>query len=283
MRPTISGFSDEIDQNFEKQLRVAGACGVKAIEIRGVNGRNIQTYTPREAEALKEMLDARGMIVSSIGSPIGKIKITEDFAPHFEQFKNVVELCKVLGSRYIRMFSFFVPQGEADAWEDEVMRRLEKLADYARRQDVVLLHENEKEIYGDIAPRCVRIMERLYSGHFQAVFDFANFIQCGQETMAAYEALKPYIAYVHIKDARMASGQVTPAGWGDGRLREILSKLRDGGYQGFLSLEPHLTNFVGFRSLEGGNAEDKWQLDGETAYRIALDALKALLWEIRWQ
>ena len=81
----------------------------------------------------------------------------------------------------------------------------------------------------------------------------------------------------------MASGQVTPAGWGDGRLREILSKLRDGGYQGFLSLEPHLTNFVGFRSLEGGNAEDKWQLDGETAYRIALDALKALLWEIRWQ
>ena len=283
MRPIISGFSDEIDQNFERQLDVASACGVKAIEIRGVNGRNIQTYTTQEAESLKEKLDARGMFVSSIGSPIGKINITDDFAPHFEQFQNVVALCKTLGSRYIRMFSFFVPEGQADAWEDEVMRRLEKLADYARRQNVVLLHENEKGIYGDIAPRCVRIMERLYSGHFQAVFDFANFVQCGQDTLEAYERMKPYIAYIHIKDARNGSGQVTPAGWGDGNVKEILGKLKESGYAGFLSLEPHLTDFVGFRSLEDGAVGDKWQLDGETAYRIALDALKGLLWEIDWQ
>ncbi len=279
----LTGFSDEIDQNFDKQLEVASACGVKAIEIRGVDGRGIQTYSPEEAKVLKAKLDAKGMHVSSIGSPIGKIKITDDFEPHFEVFKNVVALCKVFGARYIRMFSFFVPEGEADKYEDEVMARLARLVEYAKEQDVVLLHENEKHIYGDIAPRCLKIMEKLGCDHFKAVFDFANFIQCGQETMEAYEMMKPYIVYVHIKDARMADGQVTPAGWGDGRVKEILAKLKAAGYEGYLSLEPHLTDFNGFRSLEDGKAaEEKWKMDGVMAYRVALDALKGLLWEIDW-
>ncbi len=279
----LTGFSDEIDQNFDKQLEVASACGVKAIEIRGVDGRGIQTYSPEEAKVLKAKLDAKGMHVSSIGSPIGKIKITDDFEPHFEVFKNVVALCKVFGARYIRMFSFFVPEGEADKYEDEVMARLARLVEYAKEQDVVLLHENEKHIYGDIPPRCLKIMEKLGCDHFKAVFDFANFIQCGQETMEAYEMMKPYIVYVHIKDARMADGQVTPAGWGDGRVKEILAKLKAAGYEGYLSLEPHLTDFNGFRSLEDGKAaEEKWKMDGVMAYRVALDALKGLLWEIDW-
>ena len=282
MNLTLTGFSDEIDQNFEKQLNVASACGVKAIEIRGVNGRGIQTYTPAEAEGLKAMLDERGMHVSSIGSPIGKIKITDDFAPHFEVFQNVVALCKVFNASNIRMFSFFVPEGEAEKYEDEVMARLEKLVDYAAKQGVVLLHENEKHIFGDVAPRCLRIMQRLSCDSFQAVFDFANFVQCGQNTLEAYEMMKPYISYIHIKDAMMANGHVVPAGWGDGHVKEILSRLKAKGYQGYLSLEPHLTDFTGFRSLEDGSAEEKWRMDGETAYRIALDALKAILWELDW-
>ena len=278
----LTGFSDEISSSFEKQLAVAGATGVKAIEIRGVNGRGIQTYSPEEAQALQAQLEARGMHVSSIGSPIGKIGITDDFAPHFETFKNVVELCRVFGTRNIRMFSFFVPEGEADRYEDEVMRREEQMVSYAAANDVVLLHENEKAIYGDIAPRCLRLMQRFYGAHFRAVFDFANFVQCGQDTLEAYEMLKPYIAYVHIKDALKANGQVTPAGWGDGQVKTILARLKASGYQGYLSLEPHLTDFTGFRALENGHAEDKWKMDGETAWRIALDALKAALWELNW-
>lgn len=280
---TLSGFSDEIDQNFDKQLEVASACGVKAIEIRGVNGRGIQTYSPEEAVALKAKLDAKGMHVSSIGSPIGKIKITDDFEPHFEVFKNVVALCKVFGARYIRMFSFFVEPGTAEQHEDEVMARLQRLIDYAKEQDVVLLHENEKGIFGDIAPRCRKIMEKLSCDHFKAVFDFANFVQCGQDTLEAYEMMKPYIAYVHIKDALKQNGQVVPAGWGDGNVKAILEMLKASGYQGYLSLEPHLTDFNGFRNLEGGKAaEEKWKMDGVMAYRVALDALKGLLWEIDW-
>ena len=280
---TLTGFADEIHPNFETQLAVASATGVHAIEIRGVNGRGIQTYTPEEAEALQKMLSDRGMHVSSVGSPIGKIGITEDFAPHFEVFKNVVALCKVFGTKNIRMFSFYVPQGQADAYADEVMRRLDRLAEYAARQGVVLLHENEKAIYGDVAVRCKAILERFSGPHFRAVFDFANFVQCGQDTLEAYELLKPYIAYIHIKDALFDGGRVTPAGWGQGNVKAILADLKAAGYQGYLSLEPHLTDFTGFRSLENGHSEEKWRMDGETAWRIALDALKAILWELDWQ
>lgn len=228
------------------------------------------------------MLEARGMHVSSIGSPIGKIGITDPMEPHFETFRNVTELCRVFHTRNIRMFSFYIPEGQADRYADEVTRRLERLAEYAEKQDLVLLHENEKGIFGDRADRCLRLMERLSGPHFRAVFDFANFVQCGQDTLEAWEMLKPYIAYIHIKDARMKGGQVTPAGWGDGHVKEILRRAKEAGYQGYLSLEPHLTDFSGFRSLENGGAEEKWKMDGETAWRIALDALKALLWEVGW-
>ena len=280
---TLTGFADEIHPNFEKQLAVASATGVRAIEIRGVNGRGIQTYTPKEAEALQKLLAEKGMHVSSLGSPIGKIGITEDFEPHFDLFKNVVALCRVFGTKNIRMFSFYVPEGQADRYADEVMRRLDRLAEYAAKQDVVLLHENEKAIYGDMAVRCKAILERFYGPHFQAVFDFANFVQCGQDTLEAYALLRPYIAYIHIKDALFEGGRVTPAGWGQGNVKAILADLKASGYAGYLSLEPHLTDFTGFRSLENGHSEEKWRMDGETAWRIALDALKALLWELNWQ
>ena len=280
MSITLTGFADEIDPRFERQLEVAAATGVRAIEIRGVNGRGIQTYTPREAETLQKILEQRGMHVSSIGSPIGKIGVDEDFAPHFEAFKNVAALCGVFGTRNIRMFSFYVPAGAAEKREDEVLRRLERLAEYAAREGLTLLHENEKGIYGDVAPRCLRLMERLYGPHFRAVFDFANFVQCGQDTLEAYRILKPYIAYVHVKDARAATGQVVPAGWGDGHVREILADLLASGYDGYLSLEPHLADFTGFGALERGAQDEKAKLEGETAWRIALDALKGILWEI---
>ena len=279
----LTGFADEIHPQFETQLEVASSTGVRAIEIRGVNGRGIQTYSPKEAEGLQKQLTERGMHISSIGSPIGKIGIHDDFAPHFDVFKNVVDLCKVFGTRNIRMFSFYVPAEEADRCEDEVMRRMEKLADYAEKRQVVLLHENEKGIYGDTAPRCQKLMQRFYGDHFKAVFDFANFVQCGQDTMEAYALLKPYIAYIHIKDARFADGQVTPAGWGDGRVKDILKMLKESGYAGYVSLEPHLTEFTGFAGLENGPSGEKWKMDGTTAWRIALDALKAILWELNWQ
>lgn len=273
---TLSGFADEIDERLDEQIRVIRKLGMHYIECRGVNGKPLISYSLDEAKAIKDQLDAADIHLSSVGSSIGKIAITDDFEPHFELFRHTVEIAKLMETKNIRIFSFFIPQGEQpEHYTDEVMRRLDAFASYAAKHDVVLLHENEKEIYGDIAPRCLEIMKRFYGDHFKAVFDFANFVQCGQDTLEAWDMLHPYVAYIHVKDAKKTDGSVVPAGMGDGHVEAILRKLKDAGYSGFLSLEPHLSDFVGLHALEH-SSEKKQISSGEEAFTIAYNALAEL-------
>ncbi len=274
---TISGFADEIDVDLQKQIALLNELDVKQVEFRSANGKGVADYTEEEAQKAMELLRANGISVSAVGSPIGKILITDPFEPHFETFRHVVRLAKVFGTRYIRVFSFFIPQGEdPEQYREEVLRRLKCFADYAKEQDVVLLHENEKEIYGDVASRCKTIFDALYSEHFQCTFDFANFVQCRQDTLEAYEMLSGYIKYVHVKDALWKNGQVVPAGEGDGHVKEILQKLDKAGYSGCLSLEPHLAEFATLQSLEH-RSDKKETSDGVWAFTTAYQALKKLL------
>ena len=279
----FSGFSDEACPGFEEQLKFVSSIGVNFIEVRGVDGKNVAELTEEEAINYKKLLDKYKVGVSSIGSPIGKIDITDDFEPHFELFKNVVRTAKIFGTKNIRMFSFYMKDGEQDKYEGEVFARLNKLLDYAKEQDVILLHENEKGIFGDNAERCLKLMEKLYCDNFKAVFDFANFVQVGQCTLEAWEKLKKYASYIHIKDA--VGQKVVPPGYGDGHLKEILGELLASGYNGFLSMEPHLTDFVGFHSLE--NEDEKTEMlggelndGGKFWWKIALTSLKAILYDI---
>lgn len=247
----ITGFADEIDSDFEKQIKVLHECNISFMELRSAYGKNISEYTLEEARQLKKILDRESIRVSAIGSPIGKIGITEDFEAHFQLFCHVVALAKLFQTKYIRLFSFYIPKGEkAENYKEMVFDRMNRMISYARKENVVLLHENEKGIYGDIADRCRELMERFYGDHFKQIFDFANFVQCGQEVFVAFEILKPYIAYIHIKDASMDTHQVVPAGMGDGHLAEILGQLKAENYDGFYSMEPHLAEFAGLRSLE---------------------------------
>ena len=127
-----------------------------------------------------------------------------------------------------------------------------------------------------MAEGCLDIMKQFYGEHFKAVFDFANFVQARQDTLEAYEMLKPYIAYIHVKDALWENGSVVPAGYGDGNVKEILKKLKADGYKGFLSLEPHLSDFTGFAALaKNGKIESK--LSGEEAFTLAHDSLVKIL------
>lgn len=275
----ITGFADEIAPELSLQIETLKQLGINYIEMRGVNGRPLVAHSLDEVWEIKRTLDENGIKLSSVGSPIGKIQITDPFEDHFELFKRTVAIAKILNTRYIRMFSFFIPKGaDPESFEPEVFARLEKFVRYAQEQDIVLLHENEKDIYGDNAPRCLKLMERFYGENFKAVFDFANFIQVGQPTLEAYEKLHPYIAYVHIKDALMDNGRVVPAGEGDGAVQEILSRLFASGYNGFLSLEPHLAGFTGFGALEKGNpTKVLLQLTGAETYTIAFNALQKIL------
>ena len=234
----ISGFADEISDSLEKQIEGLNSLGINYIEIRGVDGNNIIFHEQETVERIKHRLDAAGIKVSSIGSPLGKIGIDERFEKHFEDFKRAVEVAHYMNSRYIRMFSFYVPQKESleneGKWEEikkEVFNRIGRFVDYANNNDIILLHENEKGIFGEKAPECLELMKNFYGNHFKAIFDFANFVQAGQNTLEAYKLLKDYIVYIHVKDARMTDGKVMPAGYGDGHVKEILSDLFENGFK----------------------------------------------------
>lgn len=274
----ISCFADEIDSSVDKQIALLKELGISWIEFRSRDGKGVADYTAKEAQALREKLDGAGIRISALGSPIGKIDITQDFEPHFKTFQAMAELTKIYGTDKIRMFSFFMPEGaDVSAYRDEVMKRMSRLVDYAASKNLVLLHENEKDIYGDLAPRCLDLMKEFYGSSFQCTFDFANFVQCGQDTLEAYEMLEPYISYVHIKDALFENGSVVPAGEGDGQVAEILGRLEKKGFDGFLSLEPHLADFAGLKNLEK-SAASRGRTDGEEAFCTAYRALQKILY-----
>ncbi len=297
----LTGFADEIAASLDTQMQVLEKLHMNHIEMRGVDGRNFVEYSEREAREIRKRLEDRGFSLSAVGSPIGKIGITDDFAPHMELFKHTVELAHIMGTPNIRMFSFYVPRekGEASGTDtfaanrertpdggeipapcrEKVMEQLGQFVDYAASNEAILLHENEKGIYGEMAADCLDIMKCFAGPHFKAVFDFANFVQAGQDTLEAYELLKPYIAYIHVKDAMLRDGSVVPAGYGDGNVREILGQLKAHGYSGYLSLEPHLSEFTGFSSLEKDGRIGK-KLSGEEAFTLAHDALVGMLEEL---
>lgn len=273
----VSCFADEIDVSVDKQIALLQELGIGWIEFRSGDGKGVADYTEKEAEMLMSRLSANGIRISAVGSPIGKIDITQDFEPHFETYRHIVELAGILDTSFIRMFSFFMPEGEEpDKFRDEVMRRTDRMVEYAAGRNVVLLHENEKGIYGDNAARCLDLMKLFYGDHFRCTFDFANFVQCGQDTLEAYEMLRPYISYIHVKDALRENGEVVPAGTGDGNVAEILNRLDEKGYAGFLSLEPHLADFAGLKSLEK-EVKERGRTDGEEAFCTAYRALEKLL------
>lgn len=275
----LSAFADEIDPDLQVQMDVLDQHDIKHIEMRGVNGKNLVEHSLTEVKDIKKQLDERGFKISAIGSPIGKISITDNFEPHLDLFKYTLEIAKILDTEYIRMFSFYIPEGEsAEKYRDEVISRWRKFIDIAKGMDITLLHENEKGIYGDTPERCLDLIESLDCEYFGAIFDPANFIQVDVETYPyAFELLKDHIAYMHIKDARYSDHQVVPAGHGDGKIREILTALYDKGFEGFLSLEPHLANFVGFATLEKGDVGADLPDGGVKEFTIAAHALKDIV------
>jgi len=278
----LSAFADEIDADLETQMDVLDQHKIKYIEMRGVNGKNLTEHTLDEVREIKKRLDARGFKISAIGSPIGKIKITDDFEPHLELFRHTIKIADILETKYIRMFSFFIPEeDDPGIYREEVMERWKEFIRTAEGTGLTLLHENEKGIYGDTAERCLDLLRTMNCGYMRAVFDPANFVQCGVKTYPeAYELLKDYIEYMHIKDALYTDHSVVPSGYGDGKVREILTALHNRGFEGFLSLEPHLGSFAGFADLEPNSKVKDMPEGGPRQFVMAAEALNNILADI---
>lgn len=281
----ISGFADEIDPQLDVQLKVVKELGMDHICLRAADGKGIADYTFEEfQENILPRLNAAGVKVSSLGSPIGKIDIDDEdaYAKQLEQLDTLCRICNLLDCKYIRMFSFWMVNKNPDDWKDEVLKKLRGFADIAAKYDVVLIHENEKDIYGDIGSRCKVILDELASPHFKAAFDFANFVQCGEDTVACWELLKEHVVYIHIKDAVAGNKENVVCGTGDGQIAKILkTAIREDGYEGFLTLEPHLVLFATLQSLEVEDAADviseNKAKDGAEGYGMQYHALCDIL------
>ncbi len=275
----IFAFADEASPCVDHQIEAMKRNGLDGLEIRGVDGVNVSDITEAKAAEVRSKLDAAGLKTWAIGSPIGKIDIEkDDFQAHLEKFRHTLKIAKILGAENIRIFSFFMPKGaNPSVYKEEVIRRLKIFVEIAKGTGVDLCHENEKEIYGDIASRCLEIHQAV--PELKGVFDPANFVQCGQDTLEAWEMLRPYIKYMHIKDA-LQDGSVVPAGKGDGNVPRLLENYRlQGGLE--LTIEPHLAVFDGLRELEqeGSPSEiGKYTYhSNDEAFDAACNALKVLL------
>jgi sugar phosphate isomerase/epimerase len=263
----LSAFADEISPDLDEQIRVCQEIGVTDIELRGVNKINVLDFDRALRQEIKSKLDAAGLGVISIGSPIGKVKINDSWEQHLERFKIAVDAAEYFKSPYIRLFSYYPPEKGDDIrkYRDEVMKRTAAKVEYVKDRPVTLLHENEVEIYGARGPECIDLMKTINSPKLRNAFDFANFVQAGDHPLDNWPGLKPYTVHIHIKDALWGSGKVVPAGQGDGQLEPILVDAWKSGYRGFLSLEPHLAaheQFFGF--------------SGPGLFKLGADALKAL-------
>jgi sugar phosphate isomerase/epimerase len=272
---TLTGFADEISPKLEEQLETLGEESISYMELRSVWNTNVLDLSDDELERVKSATTQRGIRISSIGSPIGKVPVTDPIGPHLERFRRALHAADVMETPYIRVFSFFIPEGqEPGHYREEVLDRMGIMAGEAEASGVTLLHENEKRIYGDVPSRCVDILAGVGSSALRAAWDAANFVQCGVSPYKeGYASLRPYVEYVHVKDALSGSDRVVPAGEGDGQLPETLSALRASSFDGFFSLEPHLASAGTYSGFSGPEL-----------FRKAAGAFKVLLrrQDIEW-
>lgn len=254
----LAAFADEIGDDLETQIAVLLEESIRFIDLRSVWGTNVLDLTPSQQQTVREALDAQGVRVSTIASPIGKSAIDVPFAVEWQRFERALRLAATFGAPYVRLFSFFLPDASLERawpqWRPEVVARLRAMTEAAAAAGVTLVLENEKETYADEVSRCADLLGTIDDPHLGAAFDPANFVQCGEcPHPDAYRALRRWLAYVHVKDVT-DDGEIVPAGEGAADWPEMIAELSRDGYDGFLSLEPHLATghrFGGFSGVEG--------------------------------
>lgn len=274
----LSGFFDEHSDSFDGQLEAMSRFGVKNVEIRHVDKKNVSVLTKDEVAEVKSKLDAYGFGVSAIGSPLGKIKLDGDMDAHMETTRRVCETANTLGAKYIRMFSFYAPEGkDVTKMRSEVVDGLGRMLAIAKEHGVTLCHENEAEIYGATPERCLDLLNE-FDGELGCVFDMGNFVLEQEDPIAAYRMLRDHIRYFHIKDA-LYEGAIVPPGRGNAKIGEILTEHKAfAGKDFFISLEPHLQLFSGLNALVGRSFENPYKYDNaQVAFEDAYNKLLELI------
>lgn len=274
----LSAFTDEYANAFDGQIAAARKFGLGYLELRNADGKSVAQMTRQDILGYREKLEDNGIKVNAIGSPIGKITLDDDLSAHLETARKIFDHANVLETRYIRMFSFYGPQGiPASRCRQQVLDALGQLVLLARQFGVILCHENEALIYGDTPQRCKELMDH-FGGEMKCVFDMGNFVLEGVEPYSAYHLLKDHIQYFHIKDA-LSAGAVVPPGKGEANIRNILQEhMSDSANDTVITLEPHLQTFSGLNALAGRKFDNPYKYpDQETAFTDAVTKLKEMI------
>lgn len=264
----ISCFADEISADLNEQIKVIKRNNLKYIELRSVWDKNVLDLTDDEVNLVKSKLSENGISVSCIGSPIGKVNIEDNFDKELDRFNRAVKVALVMKACYIRVFSFYLKKEEISKYKEKVLDRLKIMTEIATKNNIVLLHENEADIFGESSENCKVLLKSVDKNSFKAAFDPSNFVVAGEDTLNSFGKLKDYIEYMHIKDSKKSTGEIVIAGRGDGQVKSILNSLRHKEKM-FLSLEPHLSIAGQYRGFTGPNL-----------FEEDLNALKEILNEL---
>jgi 3-dehydroshikimate dehydratase len=252
----FSAFADEVSDDFEEQVAFLVSEHISNIEIRSLNHKNIMELNKLELIEARQLLGDNGISVSAIGSPIGKTNLDQPFETHLDKFRHAIELADFFNAPYIRVFSYYAPDGEyIDDFREEVLRRMRIQADLLKGSEIVMVHENEAHIYGHSAENCVDIASSVNSPNLKLVYDPANFVwgsNIVNNMDRCWPLMEPYVVHVHIKDWVLGSTNIgSIPGQGDGQIRELIQKLCAIDYNGFLTLEPHLESGGQFGGRSG--------------------------------
>lgn len=280
----LTGFADEAAVNLEDQIRALQANRMKFVELRQLNGINIGSLTEQQARTAARQLQDGGIAVSCLGSPLGKTKLDEPFEPVLEMVRRLCAHAALFQTQRIRIFSFYLPEGQGHAdCRSAVIDRLGQMLDLAEAAGVTLLHENERDIYGDTREHCLDL-HRALGTRLRGILDPANYLLVGTDPLAAMQDLESWIDYLHIKDVRLSDRRIVPAGGGDGQIPAILEIMANKPGDRFLSIEPHLTLFAGRDKLEKDTGaavpaagDDFVYADGPAAFAAAVAACRGLL------
>ena len=271
----LSAFSDEAGSSIEEQITAMKRNGISLTELRSIDGKNVSAFSLEEAKEYQKIFEANGISVWSIGSPLGKADIEIDFAEYEKKVRHVCELAKIFKTDKIRMFSFW----HANEKEEKVYGYLRKMVEIGKEYGVYMCHENEKDIFGDIAERVQKIMKNVDG--LKYIYDPANYLQCDEPAEKTLELFHNTTEYFHIKDVIVETGALVPAGYGDGKIKELLERITD---DKVLTLEPHLAVFDAYKSIDNTEMKHKFTYaSGNEAFDAAVAALKNLLNEVGYK
>ena len=241
----LSAFADEVVDDFRGQVEFLAQEKVGFIEPRFVDKKNLMDLNRQELAQVRTLIRDHGLKVSAIGSPIGKVRLDQPFKPHLDKFKHAVELAQYLETPFIRMFSYYAPEGKnIDDYRFQVMDRMVAKLELLAGTDVMMVHENEANIYGHSAANCVDMVKTLDSPKLRLAYDPANFVwgeKITNNVETCWPLMKPYVVHIHIKDWKLGAKEVgSMPGQGDGQIKELLAELAAMKYEGCMTMEPHL-------------------------------------------